>query len=175
MNLETERKFLVDPKNLGAIRAAKKAKPAITIEQYYLSINDVSEVRIRIIDDKKAILGIKSSRLYQRDEFEYDISLADAEKMVAEFTHVYGSIKKLRRYINFKGFLFEVDEFLEFNKGLIIAELELKSMMQQYETPDWCGEDITSYEQYYNHCLAKKPYGKWKNAQKPAGLSLQET
>lgn len=56
---------------------------------------------------------------------------------------------------------FEVDEFNGENQGLVMAEIELSSENEQFEKPDWLGEEVTGDLRYYNSSLTKLPYSKW--------------
>lgn len=54
-----------------------------------------------------------------------------------------------------------IDEFLGRNQGLLLAELE-QSTMTAFIKPDWCGEDVTEDERYYNDYLSRRPYASWQ-------------
>jgi CYTH domain-containing protein len=58
--------------------------------------------------------------------------------------------------------LWEVDEFLGKNKGLVIAEIELESENQPIKLPPWAGEEITGDARFYNSNLIDKPLGENK-------------
>ena len=55
-----------------------------------------------------------------------------------------------------------MDEFLESNEGLIIAEIELKSEDETFIKPNWLGEEVTGQPKYYNAQLSKQPYKFWQ-------------
>ena len=57
---------------------------------------------------------------------------------------------------------FEVDEFYGDNEGLVIAEVELQDENEDFEKPDWLGEEVTGDVRYYNSMLMKNPYKNWK-------------
>ena len=57
--------------------------------------------------------------------------------------------------------VFEVDEFLGENKGLIVAEVELQHEDERFEKPNWLGEEVTGQTKYYNSQLSKKPFSAW--------------
>ena len=59
------------------------------------------------------------------------------------------------------GLLWEVDEFLGDNAGLVVAEVELESADQVFAMPDWAGAEVTDELRYYNLALASKPYSQW--------------
>jgi adenylate cyclase len=57
--------------------------------------------------------------------------------------------------------VWEIDEFLGDNAGLIVAEIELGSESESFARPAWLGEEVTSDERYYNFNLAKHPFKLW--------------
>ena len=157
--IETELKFL--PKNDGWRSLATRH---VTIRQGYFTRAEDYNVRVRIIDGQSAKLTIKSRKLesgISRYEFEYSIPLDDAETMMAEFC---GGrvVEKTRHYVNYAGHIWEVDEFFGANEGLVVAEIELGSVDEQFEKPDWAGENVTADSRYGNQNLADKPYRDWK-------------
>ena len=96
------------------------------IVQGYLAGNERTSVRIRVTGEK-ANLNIKSATLgIFRQEYEYDLPLADAEKMLDDLCEK-PVIDKIRHYISHDGKTWEIDEFSGENEGLIVAEVELES------------------------------------------------
>jgi adenylate cyclase len=149
MPIETERKFLVK----GEFR--DKAVKSMEIIQAYISVDPRKTIRIRIRGEE-AFLTIKSPALQGkigRNEWEYSIPVEDAKMMLA--ICLPGRIVKTRYLVPSKEHMFEVDAFHDKNEGLIIAELELKSEDEQYERPDWLGEEVTGNPKYYNSNLIK--------------------
>ena len=73
-----------------------------------------------------------------------------------------GIIEKIRHYHTFEGNVFEIDEFLGTNKGLIVAEIELSDKSQEFLKPDYLGEEVTNDKRYYNSNLSKNSYKNWK-------------
>ena len=67
----------------------------------------------------------------------------------------------MRYKINYKGNTWEVDEFFGVNLGLILAEIELEKEDQEFEKPDWAGEDVTEDSRYKNANLVQNPFSKW--------------
>jgi len=66
-----------------------------------------------------------------------------------------GKIVKTRYLIPAGEHNFEVDVFHDKNEGLIIAEIELSSDDEEFEIPDWLGEEVTGNPAYYNANLIK--------------------
>ncbi|OYV44161.1 MAG: adenylate cyclase, partial [Halothiobacillus sp. 20-53-49] len=117
-------------------------------------------VRVRIATDS-AYLNIKSMTLgMARDEFEYPIPLADAAHMLAQLCSG-AVIEKYRHHVHFGGLLWEIDEFLGANAGLIVAEVELESESQEIFRPAWVGQEVTADRRYYNVSLVEHPYQNW--------------
>ena len=57
--------------------------------------------------------------------------------------------------------IYEVDEFLEDNQGLVLAEVELQDEKEDFKKPDWLGKEVTGNLDYYNSNLIAKPYKNW--------------
>ena len=147
MAIETERKFLV--KAGFEHLAVKKSK----IKQCYFSIDPERIIRLRITD-KRGLITFKSKILgefFSRNEWEFEIPLKDAEEMIK--ICLPGVIEKTRYYIPAGQHVFEVDVFHGKNEGLIIAEIELSSEAEEFERPEWLGEEVTGKPEYYNSNL----------------------
>ncbi len=71
-------------------------------------------------------------------------------------------IEKTRFEIPNGRFIFEVDEFLGANEGLVIAEIELQNENDVFGHPEWLGNEVTGHTKYYNSLLSKHPYKSWK-------------
>jgi len=154
MGKEIERKYRL------ASNDFKKEGRGILYYQGYLSSVKERTVRVRIIEDK-AFLTVNCITIgASRDEYEYPIPYDDALKMLENLCE-RPTIKKYRYKIYYKGFCWEVDEFLNENKGLLVAEIELEHENQEFPLPPWIGEEITSDPRYYNANLVKHPYSKW--------------
>ncbi len=152
--LEIEKKFLVKEDIFP------RTDQADIMKQGYLSVDKERVVRVRI-EGEKAWLTIKG-RLQgiSRPEFEYEIPVADAAqllKLCINFT-----IEKIRHRIPENGILWEVDEFLGLNKGLILAEIELENEDQEVVLPGWIGQEVTHDYRYYNSWLSANPYSTWE-------------
>jgi CYTH domain-containing protein len=154
MGVEIEKKFLVINEDF------KKNKEGSLMLQGFLSINKKRNVRVRIWKGR-AFLTIKGkSKGAYRQEFEYEIPKEDAQEMMDKICKK-PVIKKVRYQIRWGSFVWDVDEFLDENQGLVIAEIELASEDQEFEMPDWIGREITSDKRYYNAYLVKHPFTTW--------------
>lgn len=152
MAIEIERKFLVQGD------AWRKA-PAIYYSQGYLSRIKERTVRVRIAGEE-AFLTIKGiSAGASRAEFEYPIPVWDARELLALCEQPL--IEKYRRKILHEGFMWEVDEFLGENQGLVVAEIELPAEDAYFDKPEWIGAEVTQDVRYYNSNLSREPYSSW--------------
>ena len=70
-------------------------------------------------------------------------------------------IEKTRYKIELKGFEWIIDEFSGDNQGLVVAEIELDSIDQSFEKPDWIGKEVTHDVRYFNSNLIETPYSAW--------------
>lgn len=152
MGKEIERKFLTTSDQW------QDATPTYYC-QGYLNRDKQRTVRVRIAGDK-AMLTVKGITTgASRDEFEYDIPVDDAKQMLAICEQPL--IEKNRRIVHYDGLDWEVDEFLGLNEGLVVAEVELDSEDQVFQSPSWVGEEVTNDPRYFNSSLSSNPYTKW--------------
>jgi adenylate cyclase len=86
---------------------------------------------------------------------------------------VGGKIDKRRHYVEHAGRLWEIDELLGDNAGLVVAEIELGSVDEAFARPDWLGPEATHAQRYYNLALASRPYSQWR-AEERLALDLKE-
>ena len=154
--LEIERKFLV--RNDGYRRQAFSSS---RIQQGYICSGHGRTVRVRIRDTRGylTIKGPSDSAGLSRYEFEKEITLDEAEHLMALCEP--GRIDKTRYLVKSGSHTFEVDEFYGENEGLVMAEVELQSEDEPYEKPDFIGEEVTGDRRYYNAHLTKQPFKTW--------------
>jgi adenylate cyclase len=155
MATEIERKFLVTG-------SAWRTSDGQRIVQGYLNRDKARTVRVRIAGPQ-AFLTIKGATVgASRAEFEYPIPLADAEALLGLCDGPL--IDKVRHRVALGGLLWEVDEFLGDNAGLVVAEVELVSEDQAVDLPPWVGDEVTHDHRYFNSNLASHPFSRWRDA-----------
>lgn len=154
--IEIERKFLV-ASNAFKSDALRKNN----IAQGYLSAHTERTVRVRIKGEKGylTIKGKSNETGLSRFEWEKDISVEEAKQLLLLCEK--GVIEKIRYEIQVGEHLFEVDEFLGENEGLVIAEVELQSESDIFEKPSWLGIEVTQDHRYYNSYLSQNPFTSW--------------
>ena len=155
MEIEIERKFLVLSKpNI-------KPDAVYKIRQGYVARDNGNTVRIRQ-KNEAFILNIKTPRLESggRHELEYEIPKEEGEVL---FKYIgLDPIIKVREVFQIDGLKWEVDTFEGENQGLIVAEVELDSLDQSINIPEWIGPEVTHIRKFYNAKLAAHPFSKWK-------------
>ena len=154
---EIERKFLVTGNKW------KEGVQGIHLCQGYLNSAKERTVRVRIAGEQAWLTVKGPTSGISRSEFEYEIPLAEAKTMLAELAE-QPVIEKIRYRIKFADMLWEVDEFLGANRGLVVAEIELTSKDQLFERPNWVGKEVSSDPRYFNSNLARQPYTTWAQA-----------
>ena len=147
MALEIERKFLVDEEKVAALNLTGGEK----IFQGYLSRNPTVRVRVKA---EKGFLTIKSKNVgIVRNEFEYEIPLADAEELLKLCEP--NILQKVRYKVEHAGKIFEVDIFEGRHQGLILAEVELNSPTEIVDLPSWIGKEVSNNPRYFNSSLCR--------------------
>ncbi len=164
MNIEIERKFLVDPTKVPASDRVNGQRLA----QGYLATKPT--VRVRLAHDGQAWLTIKgepaaviegkdgdsirppSGLPLGREEFEYAIPADDAKRLLALCLH---SLDKIRYRIKVGQHVWELDEFLGAHRGLWLAEVELEKPGEQVELPPWITDEVTDELRYTNGAMSR--------------------
>lgn len=146
MAVEIEYKYLVKNDNFKDM-----ARSNTHIKQGYLSREPQRTVRVRVRDGKGYLAVKTENRGASRNEFEYEIPIADAYQMLE--ICLPPIIDKTRYLVPFAGHVWEVDEFHSEREGLVTAEIELESEEETYDLPSFIGEDVTGNPKYYNSNL----------------------
>ena len=179
-NKEIERRFLLDslPKNIGTGNLIEQVylpleKLIFTNEELFYETKKVTnfpnelnrELKPLIENNEKNIIcrirkqnkkniftiKIRDSPGIRR-EWEWEIKDENKE---LNFSNLPKVIKKRYELLE-DGLLWEIDEFLGNNEGLIIAEIELDSLDFNFTLPSWIGKEITGEISYLNSSLAER-------------------
>jgi len=154
MAKEIERKFLVRGNTWRGQDGGKRYR------QGYLSTVKERTVRVRTTGDKGFITIKGESVSATRSEYEYEIPLVDANEMLDRLCE-RPLIEKTRYRVSHEGLVWEIDEFEGDNRGLIIAEIELKDETQSVTLPGWIGQEVTGDPRYFNANLVANPFSQW--------------
>ncbi|GAB2571098.1 CYTH domain-containing protein [Dyella jejuensis] len=168
MGIEIERKFL-----LASDDWRTSVTHSMSIAQGYLvGVRALREgaarasVRVRV-SGEQAWLNIKSVELgVSRAEYELPLPLADAQSMLG--TLCDSVLEKIRHHVEIDGWLFEIDEFLGDNRGLVVAEIELPAVDAVFPRPAWLGREVSELARYYNVNLIERPFVHWNAVERDA-------
>ena len=135
--VEIERKFLVanDAWRQSAVRS-------VSIRDGLIAVYQDRKVRVRISGDI-ATVAIKGPRIgIVRPEFEYEIPIADAERMLSAICRD-DTLEKQRFFVENAGATWHVDVYGGILQGIVIAEIELQQETEELILPHWIGKEIT--------------------------------
>jgi adenylate cyclase len=147
---EIERKFVIQ-----SILFQLDNYPFENIRQGYLvTCRDGGEARVRQ-KGEHYFLTIKKGAGLERHEIEITISQTQFEQLYQ--TTADECLEKRRYFIQDQSCVIELDIFEGKLKGLILAEVEFKSVddSKVYKVPDWFGREVTDDERFKNRNLAK--------------------
>ena len=151
---EIERKFLVTGDGWRA------TAQGMHYRQGFLSTEPERTVRVRLAGPRGSITIKGKTVGARREEFEYEIPVPDAKRMLDALCK-RPLIEKVRYTLPVGRHIWEIDVFGGDNAGLVVAEVELGSEDEAFEKPDWAGEEVTDDPRYFNSNLVAKPYSTW--------------
>jgi len=161
---EYERRFIV------ADRSVLEGTSWETIDQGYLWAKGGWALRIRLVRpsdaaetdwDAPGVFAIKGPRVdARRFEAEMPVPRAEAEALLSLSNY---RITKRRHALIYQQDVWVVDEFLDDNEGLLIAELEGSAgVVGALKKPQWASREVTGDRRYDNESLARKPISQWE-------------
>lgn len=152
---EIERKFLVNGD------AWRETATGTSYRQGFLSTEPERTVRVRVAGSRGSITVKGKTIGARREEFEYEIPLSDAERILDTLCK-RPLIEKVRYRLSVGAHIWEVDVFEGDNAGLVVAEVELGSEAEAFDKPHWAGAEVTDDPRYFNSNLVAKPYRDWQ-------------
>lgn len=155
MSKEIERKFLVNG------NAWRTLAQGVLYRQGYLNSAKERTVRVRTAGEKGFLTVKGITNGVTRSEFEYEIPFADADEMLSGLAEK-PLIEKRRFKIPAGALVWEIDEFLGENAGLIVAEIELPDEDAPFERPDWLGREVSNDPRFFNSNLVRHPFSQWQ-------------
>jgi len=159
MGVEIERKFLVTGSDW------RQGSRGRLYRQGYLCTEKERTVRVRIAGEQGFLTVKGKTEGISRLEFEYEIPVQEANQMLDTLCRTV-IVEKIRHRIVHGGKVWEVDEFLGANQGLVLAEIELESEEEPFESPPWLGREVSGESRFYNSSLSRNPYGTWPEEEK---------
>ena len=135
--VEIERKFLV-----ANDEWRQSANRSVNIRDGLIAVYKDRKVRVRISGDI-ATIAMKGPRIgIVRPEFEYEIPIDDAERMLSTLCQD-DTLEKQRFFVEEVGATWQIDVYDGILQGVIIAEIELKQESQELILPRWIGKEVT--------------------------------
>src|SRR6516164_2221482 len=133
-----ERKFLVCGDEWRQL-----AVGSVRLRDGLIAVYKDRKVRVRIAGDDSATVAIKGPRIgIAQAEFEYEIPIADAERMLSTMCRD-DTLEKERFFVEDAGGTWHVDVYSGILQGVVIAEIELKHESQKLILPRWIGKEVT--------------------------------
>jgi CYTH domain-containing protein len=142
MALEIERKFLVVDDSWR-----NSVKGSVPIRDGFIVSDKGRKVRVGICD-RSATITIKGQRVGNaRSEFEYPIPLSDAKELL-QMCESQRHLEKRRYSVPAEGVDWQIDVYQGLLKGLVLAEIEMKTGNQTINIPCWVGREVTGDPEY---------------------------
>ena len=154
MGEEIERKFLITGDGW------RETAEGVRYRQGFLSTEPERTVRVRVAGSRGSITVKGKNVGARRPEFEYEIPVADAERMLDTLCR-RPLIDKVRHTLTVGTHTWEIDVFEGDNAGLGVAEIELRSEDEAFDKPNWVGDEVTDDPRYFNSNLVANPYRTW--------------
>ena len=178
INTEIERRFLVDGRGEKPWRNTADIRQ---ITQYYLDSSDIEfqksvinyrEVALVSISQEEFQILTKADNWVSRMRIQNDsvvftlkgkkegIETTELEWVLSGLPNVpdldeHPCVVKTRYCVNAgNGLNWEVDEFEGVLAGLILAEIELEDINQEFNRPEWIGIELTGLKNWSNASLA---------------------
>ena len=149
MHLEIERKFLVPSEKLPSLPDEYEK----LIQGYISRPEDSKEVRLRQTQNTYT-MTIKSVDTFKRTEIEVPLSKEQFDEL---WPLTENRIIVKDRY-KFKGTdrIYDLDLYKNELQSLIMVEVEFPDVLtaQEFEIPNWFGEEVTDNRIYHNRNLA---------------------
>lgn len=152
--MEIERKFLIRDEPW------REAGVGVSIRQGYLSTQANAVVRVRVTDEHAWLTVKGPTRGISREELEYAVPRSDGEVLLG--LCVGGIVEKIRYRLPRGAHVWEIDVFSGENAGLVVAEIELTREDEEFERPDWLGEEVSRDRRYTNSALSRSPWSCWE-------------
>lgn len=146
MGVEIEHKYLVVSDCYRELATGRTE-----IRQGYITRDPARTVRIRVAGTDGFLTIKGKTGNSSRPEFEYMIPFEDALELLKLCEGKI--IHKIRHIVEYEGFTWEIDEFMDRTDSLVVAEIELADENTVYPIPPFVGENVTGMSQYYNSNL----------------------
>ena len=154
MGIEIERRFLIKSNDWEKLINHKSD----IIQGYLSQYSESWVVRVRSEDNLFKLTLKKHITKSKNFEFEYEIPTREGEKIMSEINN---PIIKERFYLRFREKEWIIDRFKGKNFPLEIAEVELKTIDETINLPNFLSTEITGLKRFSNFELFNKPFTSW--------------
>ena len=180
MAQEIERQFAIDDTHPDWIKI-RDTLPKKRIIQTTIHRWDGNKLRVRLSEDlqtgkKDALFAFKVQKKSRknepnvREEYEWEVPYRVA--LYIMIGHI--EVRKLRHmYTHTDGKIWEIDMYEWANSGIVIADLELHTLDEKFELPDWIGQETTKNKNITNNSFSMHPYMNWTEKEKAAFQALK--
>ncbi|MCX7818509.1 MAG: adenylate cyclase [Kiritimatiellae bacterium] len=163
MPVEIERKFVARP-----TAVPMRARP-LRIRQVYLWLKSGGIARVRMAGGRAWLAVKRDRRGPARTEIEAEIPVELGRELLG-LAAASAPVVKRRYRRRYRGRQWEVDVFEGANRGLILAEVELRRASDAVALPPWVVREVTLDPRFANVSLAVRPFGQWPAAERRAVL-----
>jgi len=162
MAREIERKYLATPD------AVPRRGRGRRIRQFYFRLPEGGGIgRVRCEGGRYVVTLKSGHRGISRREIEGAVPRALGRELERLLCAAGGVVK--RRFVRrWDGRRWEVDVFEGDNRGLILAEVELRRSDERVVPPPWVAVEVTHDRRFDNASLAERPWRRWPERERAA-------
>lgn len=181
MAKEIERQFVVNDDHPLWIEI-RDALPKKRLVQTTIHRWEWNKLRVRLVEDlqtnaKNALFAFKVQKKSRRSEpnvrEEYEWEVPYRVAMYIMIGHI--EVRKLRHeYVHTDGKVWEIDVYEWANDGIVIADLELSALDEEFEIPEWMGQETTKNKKITNNSFSLHPYMNWTEREKDEFKKLKK-
>lgn len=164
---EIERQFVVNTNHPDWEKI--KNLPAEKIVQTTIHRGEGNKLRVRLIEnlqtgEQKGSFAFKvvqktwKNEPNIRDEYEWDVPPHIALYIMIGHPEV---VKMRRRYLHNDGKYWDIDEYQWPNEGVVLADIELKSIDEKFKLPAFLGQETTKLKKITNNSFSLHPFADW--------------
>ena len=159
MNIEIERKYVIEKPEVSKMRECAEYTVS-EITQTYLASPDGITRRVRCREYAGRTVWFETSKIrvdrISSEEYERELTREEYEKLLAERDTSRRPIRKTRHTFNYKGQIFEIDVYPEWERSCIM-ETELKTRETVVDFPDFIRviREVTGDRRYSNASMAR--------------------
>jgi adenylate cyclase len=173
MAQEIERQFVLNTEHPDWEKL-RDSLPAKKYVQATIHRGEGNKLRVRLIEDlstweKTAAFTFKVQKKSRkdepniRDEYEWEVPY----RVVLFIMIGHKDVKKTRyEYRHIDGKIWEFDEYMDENDGIVLADIELKTLDEEFEIPSWVGKETTKLKKITNNSFSMHPYASWSGDEK---------